>query len=124
MLSILMALAAVCQSGQKTDSSRNAQHQQRAIFDFVCQFSECIPAKALGFVTDRLGYAGRAFSYAARNAIKCVADELTDIIRGAGRFALGRSRQATKPFLKVTSSAAAVLARVVILHLKTVDFAV
>jgi hypothetical protein len=115
---------------QKSDSSRYSQHQERSIFDLIHQFSECVTTEALRSVCDRLAYASRALFYAAHDAIQGVIDELTDVIGGAGAFALRYTRQATKPLLKAltsssiaaTSSAAMDFARVVILHLNRLIF--
>ena len=96
-----MPRAAVRQTGQKANSGCYSQHQERTVFDFIRQFSECVTTEALGFIGDRLAHAGRAFSYAAHDAIQSIANEFTDVIRGAGRFALCRTRQAAKPLLKV-----------------------
>ena len=79
-----MALAAIRQTGQKANSGRYSQHQERTVFDFICQFSECVTTEALGFIGDRLAHAGRTFSYAAHDAIQGIADEFTDVIRGTG----------------------------------------
>jgi hypothetical protein len=96
-----MALAAVRHAGQKPNSSRYSQHQERPVFDLIRQFSECIATETLRPVCDRLAYASRAFLYAAHNAIQGVIDELTDVIGDAGAFALRRTRQAAKPLLEV-----------------------
>jgi hypothetical protein len=96
-----MVLAAVRQTGQKSNSRRYPQHQERSIFDLIGQFSECVAAEALRSVCDRLAYASRALFYAAHDAIQGVIHELTDVIGGAGAFALRRTRQAAKPLLKV-----------------------
>src|SRR5262245_9619520 len=97
-----MALAAVCHAGQKPNSSRYSQHQERPGFDLIRQFSECIATEALSFVRDRLAYTSRTFSYAAHDAIQGVVDELTNVIRDARCFAFRRTRQTAKPLLKVT----------------------
>ena len=97
-----MALAAVRHAGQKPNSSRYSQHQERPVFDLIRQFSECIATEALSFVRDRLAYTSRTFSYAAHDAIQSVVDELTNVIRDARRFAFRRTRQTAKPLLKVT----------------------
>jgi hypothetical protein len=120
-----MALAAIRHTGQKSDSSRYSQHQERSIFDLIHQFSECVTTEALRSVCDRLAYASRALFYAAHDAIQGVIDELTDVIRGAGAFALRCtdrrrsrfSRSLTSSSIAATSSAAMDFARVVILHL-------
>src|SRR5262245_34163569 len=96
-----MALAAVCHAGQKPNSGRYPQHQQRPVFDLIRQFSECIATEALSFVRDRLAYTGRAFSYAAHDAIQSVVDELANVVRDARRFTLRRTRQTAKPLLEV-----------------------
>jgi hypothetical protein len=120
-----MALAAVRHAGQKPNSSRYSQHQERPVFDLIRQFSECIATEALSFVRDRLAYTSRTFSYAAHDAIQSVVDELTNVIRDARRFAFRRTRQTAKPLLKVTYEIldrchffrSRGFARVVILHL-------
>ena len=81
MCSIRMVLAAVRQTGQKSNSRRYPQHQERSIFDLIGQFSECVAAEALCSVCDRLAYASRALFYAAHDAIQGVIDELTDVIK-------------------------------------------
>ena len=62
-------LAAVRQTGQKANSSHYSQHQERPVFDFICQFSKCVTTEALGFIGDRLAHACRAFFYTAHDAI-------------------------------------------------------
>src|SRR5262245_21856982 len=97
-----MALAAVRHAGEKPNSSRYSQHQERPVFDLIRQFSECVATEALSFVRDRLAHTGCTFSYAAHDAIQSVVDELTDVVRDAGRFAFRRTRQPSKPLLEVT----------------------